>query len=159
VKVSNVFIVLALACVWVLLVETLSVSAVLTGLFFGIITLFTCNKALPVSKASNMSFSRMVMYPLFLVGQVYVAGFNVIKIIFSGATTEFVKIKTDIEDESLRVVLADSITLTPGSVLINLEGDELEVLWLKGKNQVLSEKEREAVIKGSLEKWLLRAQK
>ena len=159
-KVGNVLIVLALTCVWILLREDFAAATILSGLFFSAATLFFCNRALPMGKVTNVRFSKLAMYPFFLIGQVYLAGFHVIKLIFTGASAEIIQIKTDIENESLRILLVDSVTLTPGSVLIRLEGNTFTLLWLKGKaDEALSIEERDELIKGRLEKWLIRAQK
>jgi len=113
-----------------------------------------------MDKITNVRFYKLAMYPLFLIWQVYVAGFHVIKLIFTGAQAEIIQVKTEIENESLRIILVDSVTLTPGSVLVKLDGDEFTLLWLKGKgDDELTDKERDYAIKGRLEKWLIRAQK
>jgi len=160
VKVGNVLLVLALTCVWILLREDFTAVTILSGLFFSAVTLFLCKKALPMGKVTNVRFSKLAMYPLFLIGQVYIAGFHVIKLIFTGASAEIIHVKTNIENESLRILLVDSVTLTPGSVLISLEGNKFTLLWLKGKeDEALSIKARDELVKGRLEKWLIRAQK
>ena len=159
-KVGNIFIVLALTCVWILLREDFTVATILSGLFFSAATLFFCHRALPMGKVTNVRFTKLAMYPLFLIGQVYLAGFHVIKLIFTGASAEIIQVKTNIENESLRILLVDSVTLTPGSVLIRLEGNQFTLLWLKGKNEeTLSTEARDELIKGRLEKWLIKAQK
>ena len=159
-KLGNVLITLALTCVWILLREDFTVATILSGLFFSIITLMFCKKALPVGKVTNVRFSKLALYPLFLIGQVYIAGFHVIKLIFTGASAEIIQVKTSIKNESLRILLVDSVTLTPGSVLINLDGSKFTLLWLRGKGEEsLSTEERDELIKGRLEKWLIKAQK
>jgi len=160
VKFGNLLIVLALTCVWVLLREDFTVATIISGLVFSAATLVFCNKALPMDKVKDVRFIKLAFYPFFLIYQVYAAGFHVIKLIFTGAKTEIVTVKTDITNESLRILLVDSVTLTPGSVLIRLEGDKFTLLWLKGKNDnELTPNERDEVIKGKLEKWLIKAQK
>ena len=159
-KVGNVLIVLALTCVWILLREDFTTTTIISGLFFSTITLFFCKKALPMGRVTDVRFSKLAMYPLFLIGQVYMAGFHVIKLIFTGASAEIIQVRTNIKNESLRILLVDSVTLTPGSVLINLDGGKFTLLWLKGKeDEALSIEERDELIKGRLEKWLIRAQK
>lgn len=159
-KISNVFIVLALTCVWILLLESFSVATIVSGLIISAATLFFCKHALPMDKISNVRFYKLAMYPLFLIGQVYMAGFHVIKLIFTGAKAEIIQVKTEIDSESLRIILVDSVTLTPGSVLIKLDGNEFTLLWLRGKgDDALSDEERDYAIKGRLEEWLIRAQK
>ena len=155
-----IFVVLALTCVWILLLESITVATIATGLIVSTATLIFCKRALPMDKITNVRFYKLAMYPLFLIWQVYVAGFHVIKLIFTGAQAEIIQVKTEIENESLRIILVDSVTLTPGSVLVKLDGDEFTLLWLKGKgDDELTDKERDYAIKGRLEKWLIRAQK
>ena len=158
-KFGNILLVLALTCVWILLREDATVATILSGLFFSAATLLFCNKALPMGKVSNVRFSKLALYPLFLIGQVYAAGFHVIKLIFTGASAEIIQVKTDIKNESLKILLVDSVTLTPGSVLIKMDDDEFTLLWLKGKgDDGLSLQARDEAIKGKLEKWLIKAQ-
>jgi len=160
VKIGNIVIILALTCVWVLLLEGFTVAIVLSGLFFGTVVLVFCNRALPMGKVHNVRFTRLAMYPLFLIGQIYLAGFHVVKLIFTGAEVEIIDVKTDIENESLRILLVDSVTLTPGSILLGMRGQQFSLLWLKGKkDNALSTEERDYAIKGRLEDWLIKAQK
>jgi len=159
VKVGNIFIILALTCVWILLREEFNVATLLSGLIFATAAHFFCYFALPTKDMSDVKFSKLATYPLFLIGQVYVAGFHVIKLIFAGADAEIIQVKTNIESESLRIILVDSVTLTPGSVLIRLEGNEFTLLWLKAKGSNLSVEEREESLKGALERRLIKAQK
>ena len=159
-KVRGIVIILALTCVWILLREDFTIATIISGVVFSILTLIFCNKALPMGRVGDVRFYKLAMYPLFLIGQVYMAGFHVIKLIFTGASAEIIQVKTGLESESLRILLVDSVTLTPGSVLIKLDGDEFTLLWLKGKgDEGLSENQRDEIIKGKLEKWLSRAER
>ena len=158
-KLSNIIIILALTCVWILLREEFSVVTVLPGLLFAAAAHFFCCRALPTNDMSDVRFMKLATYPLFLIGQVYLAGFHVIKLIFTGADAEIIQVKTNLESESLRIVLVDSVTLTPGSVLIRLEGNEFTLLWLKAKGSNPTVEEREESLKGALERRLITAQK
>jgi multisubunit Na+/H+ antiporter MnhE subunit len=159
VKVGDIFIVLALTCVWILLREDLTGVTILTGLFFSVITYTFCRIALPPRKTEDVAFSKLALYPLYLIGQVYFAGFSVIKLIFCGAEVEIVKLKTELKSESLRSILVDSITLIPGSILIKLDGGEFTLLWLSPKGYNVTPAERDEKLKGDMERWLLKAQK
>ena len=158
-KLSNIIIILALTCVWILLREEFSIETVLFGLLFATAVQFFCCRALPTNNMNDVNFFKLATYPLFLIGQVYMAGFHVIKLIFSGADAEIIQVKTNIESEALRIVLVDSVTLTPGSVLIRLDGNEFTLLWLKAKGSNPTVEEREESLKGALERRLIKAQK
>jgi len=158
VKVGDVFIILALTCVWVLLREEFNGAVIVSGLVFGSAAHFFCCWALPTNKMSDVNFSKLATYPLFLIGQVYMAGFYVVKLIFTGADAEIIQMETDLESESLRAILVDSITLVPGSVLIRLDGKAFTLLWLKPRGKELSIQERDESLKGPLERRLLKAE-
>lgn len=156
---NNIVITLGLMCVWILLMESVSAGSLISGLIFSILTLWFCNGALPPGKISNVKLHKLALYPFFLLVQVYKAGFHVIKLIFTDATAEVVQVSTKLTNESLRIILLDSITLTPGSIAIKAKGNKIRLLWLKGKNEENLTKEEVAEhLKGPLESWLLKAQ-
>ena len=158
-KIKNIIMVLVLTGVWILLCESFSVAIVLSGLFFSTLTLIICYKALPMEAITDVRLTKLALYPFFLIGEVYKAGFHVIKLIFTGATVEIVELETKLQSETLRIILADSITLTPGSILIKLDGSKFHVLWLRSKAEAnLTQEERDHTLKGPMEQLLLRAQ-
>ena len=159
-KLSNVFSIIALLCVWILLMESISTGTILSGLIFSILVLWFCSSALPLGKMAEINPFKLIVYPFVLIFQVYLAGLHVTKLVFTSATAEIVDVKTQITNESLRILLTDSLTLTPGSIVIQAKGTTLTTLWLKGKaDENISHEEKEHRIKGSLEQWLIRAQK
>ena len=61
-----------------------------------------------------------------------------------------VDIKTNLKDDYSISILANSITLTPGTVTIDKNGNKLKVLWLDV--QTRNPKKAGKIIKGNLEK-------
>ena len=152
--------VLALLCVWILLMESVSLGTIASGLVFSVFTWLFCNSALPLGKISNVSVIKLAMYPFYLIGQVYLAGFYVVKLVFTQAQVEILPVTTHLTNESLRTILVDSITLTPGSIMVQPSGKQFTILWLKGKAEAhFTQEEKEEAIKGKLERWLIKAQK
>ena len=80
------------------------------------------------------------------------------KLILMGASTNVVVTKTSITNNFLRMLLANAITLTPGTATLNMEEDELTVLYLKLKNTEDEQDPGEAA-KGGLERFLIKIQK
>lgn len=159
-KFGDIFAVLALLAIWILLMESVSIVSLTSGLIFSMLTLWFCNSTLPLGKIKSVNLSKLALFPLFLIGQVYLAGFYVAKVIFLGGSVEVVDVKTNLTNESLINVLADSITLTPGSTVIRADGNRLKVLWLKDQSATnLPQAEKEDAIKGAMEAWLMKAQK
>jgi multicomponent Na+:H+ antiporter subunit E len=95
----------------------------------------------------------MILYMLFLVKEIYVAGIATLGKIFTGDVhTDIITIKTELPTEFQRSILANSITLTPGTVTLDVSDQAITVLWLdaKTKNQTLAGE----LIKGKLERKL-----
>jgi len=113
--------------------ENSSPFIIAIGLVFSWACLAYSNKFIPFKKIDRVNFLKLITYPFYLIGQIYSAGFYVIKIIFTGERVDIVEIKTKLQSESLRVLLADSITLTPGSILLDLKDDKLTLVWLRPK--------------------------
>jgi len=149
----------ALLYVWLVLTENLSVFNIAAGLFVGVLALLFSARFLPFSKITNVRFSKLALFPLYLIWQIYVAGFYVIRILLSGHKVDIVTVSTKLENETLRIILVDSITLTPGSILLELEDKEISLLWLHSKDTPLDPKVAGDLLMEKLEKKLLKAQK
>lgn len=81
--------------------------------------LFLCKKSL-----------RILQYVLVLVWEIIKANAAVMHMILSPRFHNepvLIKFKTDLKSSTARAVLANSITLTPGTITVSLEGDEYTV--------------------------------
>lgn len=86
----------------------------------------------------NISLAKLWFYPFFIVWQVYLAGFAVMKIVLSpgGERTDFVNVKSKLKNDLLKAMLFDSVTLTPGTIYIDTDGNDVAtVVWLRGANE------------------------
>ena len=153
------YIVLLLTAIWIVLSESFTVSTALIGLVISVASVFFCRRLLPFSKIENINYFRLAIYPFYLLGQVYLSAFNVMRLIFTGADVEIVKVKTRISNVFLRAILANSITLAPGTVSLELKDDTITVLRLKEKtDNSKAVKSADESIKGNLEKMLIKAE-
>jgi multicomponent Na+:H+ antiporter subunit E len=76
-------------------------------------------------------------------------------IVFSGAQVRVVEVKTPLRNRFLRTILANSITLVPGSVTLDLKGDKITVLWLTKKTTDIDGiEDLGEQVKGRLERML-----
>jgi multicomponent Na+:H+ antiporter subunit E len=156
---ANVFTMAALLLVWILLVGSVTPRAIITGLAVSAVAMFFMAKFLPFQGLAHVNFLKLATYPFFLIGQIYAAGFQVIKIILKGPKVAIVTVTTKIEAEALRILLVDSITLTPGSILLELNGDQITLLWIRDKNAPPDPQAADRLLKDKLERRLLKAQK
>ena len=158
-RVFTTLIVVALAVVWVILRDDISPMAFITGVIIGLSCLLYTRKYLPLSKIVGIDFLKLAFYPFYLVWQIYLSGIYVIKIILTGARVDIVKIDTELTNETLRIILADSITLTPGSIFLDMEDKKLVLLWLRNSRIAQIPDNAGEILKSGLEKRLLKAQK
>ena len=157
---NSIYAAVLLAAVWVILRESVTVWTVTGGIVIGGGCVYLCAKLLPSSKMPVINPFRFTLYLLFLLGEVYLAGFSAIKLIIKGAEVEIVEMKTKVSSPFLRTILVNSITLVPGSVSLDLNGDMITVLWLKKKTADPHYIHyADELIKGKLERMLLKAEK
>lgn len=96
---------------------------------------------------------KLIKYCFILIFEIYKASFALIPVIFSGKSHPgIVFISTGLKKNLDIAILANSITLTPGTITLDVIDRDLLVLWLnpKTKNPILAGK----IIKGTLEKQL-----
>ena len=157
---NSIYAFIAFSIIWIILTESFALWSVVTGLVVSLICVYFYNRLLDMEKISNVSFAKLGIYIFYLIGQIYLAGFGAIMLIIAGAKVNIVVINTGIEDDFLRVLLANSITLTPGTITLELQEDRITVLWLRDRNQGFEDNEDEdETIKGGLERMLIKAQK
>jgi len=97
----------------------------------------------------------LVLYPLVLLTKVYLASFKMILPVLRGQINpRIVHFRTRLKSELARVALANSITLTPGTLTIDLDDDHLIVHWLDART--IHSHYAARLIKGHFESWLKR---
>ena len=145
---------------WIILSESISITTIISGAVISILCLFISVRMLPVQKIKNVKLLRFSIYLFYLIGQIYFSAFKVIKLIFTGAVVNVVDVKIKITNKFLQTILANSITLPPGTISLNLNNDTITVLQLNKKKYDPSDEEAESsAIKGKFEKMLLKMQK
>ncbi len=99
------------------------------ALFLGLASLlFLLPLAAPETKVPEaLQALGGASYLLLLLAEIIKANYSVICLILSPKyeiEPKLVKFRVDLKSDTLRAVLADSITLTPGTITVTLEGDE-----------------------------------
>ena len=132
---------IALLALW-LVFGGASVTSLVLGLSVSaLITLFA-SKFMGYSSARMLAglrkTGRALGYGLFLIKEIVMANIAVIKLIYSGKEPEplMVRFNAGLDSDAARVLLANSITLTPGTITVELEGDEL---WVHALDRSMAE--------------------
>lgn len=90
-------------------------------------------------KARFQELKRFPIYIIWLLYQIIIANFYIIYIVFHPRLKNFIKPViveldvSDVENDFARVVLAQSITLTPGTMSINLENNIIKIYSINSK--------------------------
>ena len=130
-----ILITIALTIVWIILTENFSWQNVGIGIVLGIVALYFSSKFLPNSKERSkdiekVKFHKLITYPFWLIGKVYKDGISLAKLVITGAKYGIVKEQLELDNEVLRTMLADSVTLTPGTICLDLKDKEITVLCM-----------------------------
>ena len=157
---NSIFKIAFLTFLWIILREGFTFFDLIIGAVLSTGCVAYSKKFLPLTGIRNIRPFRMTLYVFYLLGQIYVAGFHVIKVIIHGrARADILLTRTEIENETLRVILGDSITLTPGTIMLDLNENVLAVLLLAKEDEVILPDEVDDRLKGGLEQKLISCQK
>jgi len=97
----------------------------------------------------------ILLYLIILIAKVYIASFDVAyRVLTMRINPGEIRIRTRLRSELARVLLANSITITPGTLTIDLRDDYLYVHWLESKGT--SALQAGELIKGTFERLLRR---
>jgi len=145
---------------WMLFTGDFAAASLATGLFFSaFVASFTYSLFIEEQEAQRRSLLPRVdlfsVYFLLLLFKMYVASFQVLFNVMRGdINPRVVHFRTHLQSDVARVLLANSITLTPGTVTIHLDDDHLIVHWLDAKTR--HSKYAGNLIKGEFERLLRR---
>jgi len=148
-----------LTVIWIIFTENFSLINVAIGAVISAGCILFVGRFLPFEGLGNVNFWKLATFPFYLIAQIYVAGFHVIKIVLTGSKVDIVTLDTKVTDEALKIILVDSITLTPGSIMLDLNGQKITLLWIRDKNSPGDAKTADEQLKSRLERRLLKAQR
>lgn len=119
---------------WIILNGKLNLEIFLFGVFISLAVYLFCWKFLGYSPKKDLIFARIFLYAIryafLLVSEIIKANIGVLKEIYSEKTEVepcVIQFTSPFQSEILNVILADSITLTPGTITVELSGRELTV--------------------------------
>lgn len=143
---------------WIILCEKTSIETIIIGIVLCLgVTLL--NKEFLSSKNGKQGyfFSKMrhwIEYIWTLIKEIFIANFSVAKIVLSpniNISPDVVSFETKLKSEFCRTVLANSITLTPGTITVAMEDNILTVHCLE-KEYI------DGLVNSKFEKILLRVE-
>lgn len=156
--VYNGCIIILCSILWVILNETINLFQLVLGSILGFIAIFMSENYFTLTNYSETYRIKpvvLIQYTLYLFYQIFYAGFATTKLIITGKVNPgIVVIETALEDDFKRCMLANSITLTPGTVTIDSTDNKLTVLWINCETE--DPVKAGEIIKGKFESILLK---
>ena len=157
---NNLYVIILLTLVWVVLVESFSVFSIIAGIAISTFSVLIFRHFLPLQKYTEFRFFRFIAYLFFLFGNIYVSAIKTIMLIFKETSFDTITLETRLSNPFLQTMLAASITLTPGTISLDVKDNTITVLFLKETSQSLEESRISVeATKDKLEKLLLKAEK
>ncbi|MCK5156271.1 MAG: Na+/H+ antiporter subunit E [Spirochaetales bacterium] len=127
---------LVLAGVWLILIYPFSLQELYTGLAIALLLVLLPLPGNRVYAEIGLAPKRLiftVVYIFVLIKEIFRANidvaFRVIKPVLP-IKPGIVKVKTRLKSRLGRLALANSITLTPGTITVEIKGDELFIHWI-----------------------------
>jgi len=145
---------------WLLFSGSTETFSLVIGLFFSSVTaLFTYSLFIEEREAERRSLifniHYLVLYLIFILFMMYAASFRVLyNVIRGNINPRVVHFRTKLKSDIARVILTNSITLTPGTITLALDDDHLIVHWLDAGTT--HSRYAGDIIKGRMEKILKR---
>lgn len=140
---------LILLIIWILLTWSLQWQELLVGVFIALIAQLMLGDIFPVGAVkifNPVRFFWLVVYAIVFIGYVIKANFDVayrVLNVYMPIKPGIVKVRTRLKTDMARTFLANSITLTPGTLSIDIVDEHLYVHWI---NIVSADQEKETEI-------------
>lgn len=147
-----------LAAVWVILNENARPATILTGFAVSVVAVWLTNRYVLLGSYRRTYSIRPLAagwYALRLFFAIYLAGFlALVKMVRGNFNVGIVDVETDLDSDLAIALLANSITLTPGTVTLDRTGSRLRVIWLDAGSASAEQTPR--AVKGPFERLLAR---
>jgi len=153
-----IFETIVLFLTWILLTESFASSELIFGFIISlVISLGTANLFTEhgLSHLNPKRLFYLIIYIPYYLYQVVKANIDVAIIVLSPSLPikpGIVKVKTNLKTDVGKLSLANSITLTPGTITMDIDGEDVYVHWIKVKDESVEGATQEIV--GPFEEFL-----
>ena len=131
----------SLALFWLILSESFTVERIILGIIIAcIVAKFNEDLATGSDKGIGFNINKIIIFVKYLsllIIEIFKSNINVAKIVLNpkmNISPCVYKIHTNLKSNLLKTVLANSITLTPGTLTLFMDGDEMIIHSLKEEN-------------------------
>ena len=145
---------------WILFTGSMALFSLFLGALFSLAVAFLTYSIFieekEVARRSLLPHIYLLsIYIVVLFFKIYAASFKMVLNVITGKINpRIVHFRTRLQSDPARVILANSISLTPGTLTLDLDEDHLIVHWLDA--QTTHSQYAGKLIKGHFENWLRR---
>ena len=129
------------AFLWIILNENLDMYSFIIGFFMSLFVVRFTEKFFMKScyyDKIDIPLRTYILYPFYLIFKIYTSGFIALYLILTGTLRpKITSITTSLTDELLISLLANSITLTPGTISVDKQDGTICVLYLDRKDKCI----------------------
>ncbi|MCL2560497.1 MAG: Na+/H+ antiporter subunit E [Turicibacter sp.] len=129
--VDHIRLIILFTIIYVILNERLTWLTVSLGVASGFAAIMLTNKILEIDYVEMFHINLWLVLTYFwiIIRDTYTAGFDVLLRTLKGnVTPNVITYKSQLQDEMLLVLLANAITMPPGAITVDREGDEMTIL-------------------------------
>ena len=144
---------------WIVLNGRITVEIIILGLLFAAMVYFFAAKFMGLTWEREKSFWQHfvwgIHYLLILLKEIAIANITVLKIVLSPKKKihpVIVSFDSPLKNHVLQVILADSITLTPGTITVRLYEEKFEVHCL---DESMAKGLNDSIFVKMLKKWVV----
>jgi len=147
-----------LIAIWLALTTTFQWQELSVGIFISLVLALFLNKNYLKLGLPPLSIKRIIFFILYI----FVLFIEIIKANFDVAyrvihpkmpiKPGIIIIKTELKQDIAKMILANSITLTPGTFTLDIKGDELLIHWIYVRSEKMDESTK--IIGQKFEKYL-----
>ena len=136
-KSSAALVFISLLLLWVLLNDSFEADVLLVGLVAAAIISLAFPRGLAIFaefRATPAAFMAAFQYTLYFIRALVIANLTVAALVISPSLPirpGIVRVRTRLQSRMGRMLLANSITLTPGTLTVALEGPWLYIHWVQ----------------------------
>lgn len=128
-----ILIVCVMTAIYVVLTQQLSVQTAAIGIIISAFALFLAQSLFFKTSIFSLTLPNLYLFVFFgyVLCQIFKGSLASLTYIFDKTTdARLIRYQTDLKSDGLKCMLANAITLTPGTVTADIKGDILEVLKL-----------------------------
>ena len=158
-KIKNIiYLFIFLIAIWLALTTTFQWQELSVGIFISLVLALFLNKNYLKLGLPPLSIKRIIFFILYI----FVLFIEIIKANFDVAyrvihpkmpiKPGIIIIKTELKQDIAKMILANSITLTPGTFTLDIKGDKLLIHWIYVRSEKMDESTK--IIGQKFEKYL-----